>query len=113
MALPPAPVRVPSQCPHAPSVTSVTSDKSYHEIISGAVHRSLGIYLQLRKTPDISARRPSDEDCATSHLLKWGSLPPNEVGRIAQYVTKGGGIKEGKVMSLHRQCTCSFHASDQ
>ena len=24
--------------------------------------------------------------CATSYCLKWSSLPPNEVGRIAQHV---------------------------
>ena len=32
--------------------------------------------------------------CATSHLLKLGPFPPNEVGRIAQHVMKGEGRKE-------------------
>jgi hypothetical protein len=32
----------------------------------------------------------------TSHCLKWGAFPPNEVGRIAQHVRKGGGGKEGR-----------------
>ena len=48
MAVPPAPVRVPSQRSLAPSVASVTSvsnDKSDNEMILGAVHRSPGIYL--------------------------------------------------------------------
>ena len=48
MAVPPAPVRVPSQSPLAPSVTSVTSvanDKGDNEMIPGAVHRSLGICI--------------------------------------------------------------------
>ena len=46
-ALPPAPVRVPSQRTLAPSVASVTSvanDKDYNEMILLAVHRS-GVYL--------------------------------------------------------------------
>ena len=56
MAVPPAPVRVPSQRPLALSVTSVMSvanDKGDNEIILGAVHRSPGIFaLQLKKTPE-------------------------------------------------------------
>ena len=49
MAVPPAPVRVPSQKPLAPSVASVTSvsyDKGDNEMIPGAVHRSPGICLK-------------------------------------------------------------------
>ena len=41
VAVPPAPVRVPSQMPLAPSVTSVTSvanDKGDNEMIPGGVH---------------------------------------------------------------------------
>ena len=49
--------------------------------------------LHLRKT---SARRPSDVGCATSHCLKWGHVPPKEVGRIAQHVAEEAGRKEGK-----------------
>ena len=48
VAVPPVPVRVPSQMPLAPSVASVTSvvnDKGDNEMISGTVHRSPGIYL--------------------------------------------------------------------
>ena len=30
----------------------------------------------------------------TSHHLKWGPFPPNEVGRIAQHVRKDGHISE-------------------
>ena len=46
VAVPPAPVLVPSQRPFAPSVASVTSvanDKGDNEMILGAVHRSPGI----------------------------------------------------------------------
>ena len=54
VAVPPAPVRVPSQRPLAPSfvsVTSVTNDKGDNEIILGAVHRSPGIVLTAEKNP--------------------------------------------------------------
>ena len=40
VAVPPAPVRVPSQRPLAQSVASVTNDKGDNEMILGAVHRS-------------------------------------------------------------------------
>ena len=43
VAVPPAPVRVPSQRPLAPSVASVTSvanDEDDNEMVLGAVHRS-------------------------------------------------------------------------
>ena len=46
VAVPPAPVRVPSQRPLAPSVASVrsfTNDKGDNEMIMGAVYRSPGI----------------------------------------------------------------------
>ena len=48
MAVPPAPVRVPSQRPLVPSVTSVTSvdnEKGDNERILRAMHRSPGICL--------------------------------------------------------------------
>ena len=47
VAVPPAPVRVPSQRPLAPSVSSVKSvanDKGDNEMILGAVHRSWGLW---------------------------------------------------------------------
>jgi hypothetical protein len=49
-----APVRVPSQSPLAPSITSVTSvvnDKGDNEMISGAMHRSPGICLTAEENP--------------------------------------------------------------
>ena len=55
--MPPAPVRVPSQKPLAPSVASVTSlanDKGDNEMILGAVHRSPGICL----TVEENTRKP-------------------------------------------------------
>ena len=52
--VPPAPVRVPSQRPLAPSVASVTSvanDKGDNEMILGAVHRFPGICLTAEENP--------------------------------------------------------------
>ena len=46
-----APVRVPSQWPLTPSVPSVANDKNDNVMISGAVHRSPGLYLTDEKTP--------------------------------------------------------------
>ena len=46
--MPPAPMRVTSQRPLAPSLTSVRSvanDKVDNEMITGAVHRSPGIFF--------------------------------------------------------------------
>ena len=48
VVVPPAPVLVSSQRPHAPSVVSVTSvanDKDDNEMMLGAVHRSPGTCL--------------------------------------------------------------------
>ena len=57
VAVPPAPVWVPSQRPLAPSVASVTSvanDKGDNEMILGAVHRSPGNCL----TAEENSRKP-------------------------------------------------------
>ena len=51
MAVPPAPVRVPSQRPLATSVTSVANDKGDNEMILGTVHRSPGICLTAEENP--------------------------------------------------------------
>ena len=54
VAVPPAPVRVPSQKPLAPSavsVMSVTNDKDNNEMILAAVHRSPGICLTGEENP--------------------------------------------------------------
>ena len=45
VAVPPAPVWVPSQRPFAPSVALVANDKGDNGMILGAVHRSPGICL--------------------------------------------------------------------
>ena len=54
VAVPPAPVWVPSQRSLAPSIASVTSvanDKGDNELILGAVHRSSGICLTAEENP--------------------------------------------------------------
>ena len=67
MAVPSAPVRVPTQRPLAPSVTSVTSvanDKSDNEMIMGVVHISPGICLTAKENP----RKPLLEYCLMKGL---------------------------------------------
>ena len=49
-AVPAAPVRVPSQWPLAPSVTSVANDKGNNEIIQELCTDPLAFALELRKT---------------------------------------------------------------
>ena len=72
MAVPPAPVRVPSQRPLAPRVASVTlvaNDNGDNEMILGAVCRSPRISLQPRKT---SAKRPSYEGAVQPFITSNG-----------------------------------------
>ena len=66
-------------------------------MIPGPVHRSPDMYLKAEENPE----KPQLRD----HLMKglcdqsspqMGSLPPNEVSRIAQHVRKGEGRKEIK-----------------
>ena len=93
VAVPPAPVRFPSQRPLVPS----QSRRSL--MIRVMIKWSWGLCtdlmafaLQLRKPQKTSTRRPPDEGM-TSHCLKWGPLPPNDVSRIAQHIKKGEGRK--------------------
>ena len=72
VAVPPAPVRIPSQRPLAPSVASVASvanDKGDDEMILGAVHRSPGICLAAEGNP----RKPQLGDCLTKGLCDQSS----------------------------------------
>jgi hypothetical protein len=60
--VPPAPVRVPSQRPLAPGVTSVmsvTTDRCDNEMIPGAERRSPGIFLTADEIPG----KPQLGDC--------------------------------------------------
>ena len=59
--MPPALVRIPSQRPLAPNVTSVAKDKGDNEMIPEAVHRSPGICLTAEENPGKPARKQSDE----------------------------------------------------
>ena len=95
MAVPPAPVRVPSQRPLTPSasITSVANDKGDNEMILGLCTDLLEFALQLRKT---SASRPSMK-------VVLPVIPSNEVPylkmrsvcMIAQHIRKGEGRKQG------------------
>ena len=102
MAVSPAPVRIPSQRPLAPSVASVTSvanDKGDNEMILGAVHRSPCICLtaeeNLRK-PQLSSRRPSDEE-ALRPVIASNRVPFLQIWSVGSHSTSGRekeGIKE-------------------
>ena len=73
------------------------NDKGDHGMIPVTMHRYSGIYLMAEEKPrKTSARRPSDQSCATSHHLRWDPSSPNEVDRIAQDVRKGEGRKDRK-----------------
>ena len=87
VAVPPAPVRVPSQRPLAPSVASVTSvanDMGDNEMIPGAVHRSLGICL----TPENNPGKPQLED----RLMK---------GLCDQALPQMGSLSSMRSIGLH------------
>ena len=78
LAVPPAPVRVPSQRPLAPGIrplTSVANDKGDNEMIPGTVHRSPGIYPIAEENPG----KPQLGDRLTKVVRpiivsNWGSL---------------------------------------
>ena len=73
VAVPPAPVRVPSQRPLAPSVASVSSvanDKDDNEMILGSVYRSPGICF----TAEENTRKPQLGDRLMKGLCDQSSL---------------------------------------
>ena len=85
VAVPPAPVRVPSQRPLAPSIVSVTSVANYkgdNKMIVGAVHRSPGICLTAEENPGNLSKETVDEGCASRHRLKLRSMSGWEKVRI-------------------------------
>ena len=62
MTVPPAPVRVPSQRPLAPSVTSVANDEGDDEMIPG-LHRSPGICLTDEENNNITIYKRGKYSC--------------------------------------------------
>ena len=73
---------------------------------SGDVDRSPNIHLMAEENPGkFSARRSSDEGCATKQRLKWGPLSPNDVGGFIQGVGEGEEKKEEKVKDRISQIT--------
>ena len=73
-------VRVPSQrlLPRASSQSRLSAKhKSDTDMVPGPVHRSPSILVLSGEKPrKILTGRPSDEDWATTHCLKWGLLAP-------------------------------------
>ena len=87
----------PGQRPLAPSVASVTSvanDKGNNEIIPGAGTDLLALALQLRKTPEKSARRPSDEG-ALRPVIASNGIPLLQMKSVGSHSTAGREM-EGK-----------------
>ena len=90
MTVPPAPVRVPSQSPLAPSVTAVTSvanDKDDNETIQGAVRRSPGIYLtdeEIPGKPQLGDRLMKGQwDQSSPQMVKFYDIfELNLIGRV-------------------------------
>ena len=95
MALPPAPVRVPSQRSLAPSVASVTSvanDKGDNEMILGPVHRSPGVCLTAEESP----RKPQLGERLMKGLCDQSNgVPLLQIRSVRwrQHVRKGEGRK--------------------
>ena len=85
VAVPPAPVRIPNPF-HLPRVSrqSRVSDNG-RVIIRWLCKIPWHLLYGWGKLWKISTRKLSDKDCATSHRLRWGPLPPIEVARIAQH----------------------------
>ena len=108
MAVPPAPVRVPSQRPLAPSVASVTSvanDTDDNEMILGAVHRSPGIFLTAEENP----RKPQLGDSLMKALFRpliaSNGIPFLQMRSVGSHSTSGRekeGIKESTGVGLVR-----------
>ena len=66
-------------------------------LMKGLCTDLLAFALQLKRTPEnLSKETVWWTGWSTSHRLKWGPFPPNEIGRIAQHVGKGEGRKEGR-----------------
>ena len=88
VAVPPDPVRVPSQRSLGLSLSA--NDNGNNEVRGLSTNL---LDLRMRKT---STRRPSDKGCLTRHRLNWYPLPKNEIGRIAQHIRKERRKERGK-----------------
>ena len=76
----------------------------------GCAHISWNLPYSWGKHRKTSARRPSDEGCATSHRLKWSTIPPNEVCRSH---STSGWEKEGKKKRTSGQKIENLHLSQR
>ena len=64
-----------------------TNDKGDNEIIPGAVHKSLGIYLTAKKTPKNPARRPSMK--AVRPVILSNGVPSLQMRSVVSHSTSG------------------------
>ena len=90
MAVPLAPVQVPSQRPLVPGVTSVANDKGDNEMILGTVHRSPGICLTAEENP----RKPQLRDRLMKGPCDQSSPQMRSVGSHSTSGRDKEGIKE-------------------
>ena len=73
------------------------NDMGDNDVKPGAGHRSSEIYLTAEENP----RKPQLGVSLMKAVLpviasNGGSLPPNDISRIAQHIREGEGKKEGK-----------------
>ena len=94
VAVSPAPLRVPSQWPLAPSIASVMSvanDKDDNEMILGTVNRSPGICLSAEESP----RKPQLGDHLMRTVIASNGVPFLQMRSVGSHSTSGNG-KEGR-----------------
>ena len=97
MAVPAAPVRVPSQCPH-PRVSRQSclsaNDKGDNEVTTGAVHRSPGISLKAEENPGKSQLRDNLIK-AVLPVINSNGVPYLQMRSVGSHSTSGRE-KKGK-----------------
>ena len=100
MAVPPAPVRVPSQRPIVPNVTSVANNKGDNEMIPGAVHRSPGIRLTAEENPVKLQLGPPDEG-AVRPFIPSNGVPYLQMRSVGSHSTRGREEEGKKERTIH------------
>ena len=109
MAVPPAPVWVPSQRPHTPSVASVANDEGDNEMIPGAMHRSSDICLTAEEYTEWTKSLFTLESVAASSSS-------SEVGRGVTKCKSGQWELSAMASFSGRQlafCVCEYYPNNE
>jgi hypothetical protein len=69
-------------------VACQSAKKEGEDIISGAVHRSPGIYLTAEENLGKSQLKDRLMKAVQYNIVKWNPFPSNKNGRITQHVMK-------------------------